>query len=72
MRPGHHFDELSAGLRLFTGCGLRVSELCGLKPVLSLPKGLEDIDLKESLLYVKGRYVPLPPDAKAALRAWLD
>jgi integrase len=33
---------------------------------------LEDIDLKESLLYVKGRYVPLPPDAKAALKAWLD
>jgi site-specific recombinase XerD len=26
-------------LRLFTSCGLRVSELCGLKPVLSLPKG---------------------------------
>jgi integrase/recombinase XerD len=51
-------------LRIFTDCGLRVSELCGLK--------LEDIDLKESLLYVKGRYVPLPTDAKAALEAWLD
>lgn len=51
-------------LRLFVGCGLRVSELCGLK--------LEDIDLKESMLYVKGRYVPLPTDAKEALEAWLD
>lgn len=50
-------------LRLFTDCGLRVSELCGLK--------LEDIDLEESMLYVKGRYVPLPPDARTDLKVWL-
>jgi len=51
-------------LRLFTGCGLRVSELCDLKS--------NDIDLKEATLFVKGRFVPLPPDAKTALKTWLD
>jgi len=51
-------------LRLFTDCGLRVSELCGLKR--------NDIDLEEAMLFVKGRFVPLPADAKAALEAWLD
>lgn len=51
-------------LHLFVNCGLRISELCDLK--------LEHIDLKESVLYVKGRFVLLPSEAKAALKAWLD
>lgn len=51
-------------LHLLADCGLRVSELCGLRR--------DDIDLEEAMLFVKGRFVPLTPDAKAALETWLD
>jgi site-specific recombinase XerD len=59
---GHPRDL--AILHLFADCGLRVGELCDLER--------NDIDLEEAILFVKGRFVPLPTDAKAALEAWLD
>lgn len=64
LEAAQHHPRDFAILHLFVNCGLRVSELCDLT--------LEDIDLAESVLYVKGRFVPLPPEAKSALEAWLD
>jgi integrase/recombinase XerC len=51
------------------GCGLRISELCGLS--------LGDIDLAEGWLRVLGkrkkeRQVPVPEKARIALERWLD
>ncbi len=58
-----------AVLEVLYGSGLRVSELCGLRP--------DDIDLVRARLTVMGkgskeRTVPLSTPAVDALRAWLD
>ena len=58
-----------AVLEILYGSGLRVAELCGLRPV--------DVDLPRARLTVWGkgskqRTVPLSPPAVAALRQWLD
>ncbi|MGC9045032.1 MAG: tyrosine recombinase XerC [Thermodesulfovibrio sp.] len=55
-------------LELFYGSGIRVSELCGLN--------IEDIDLKEGLIKVRGkgkkeRIVPVGQKAKEALKKYL-
>ena len=57
-----------AMLEVLYGCGLRVSELCGLR--------VRDTDLEEGLVRVLGkgskeRLVPLGSDARAALRRYL-
>ena len=54
---------------LLYGCGLRISELCGLD--------MDDMDLREGWLRVRGkrkkeRQVPVPGKALAALRAYLE
>ena len=59
----------SAVLEILYGSGLRVAEVCGLRPV--------DIDLDRGRLTVWGkgskqRTVPLSPPAIGALRRWLD
>ena len=56
-------------LEVLYGCGLRVSELCGLN--------LLDLDLREATLRVRGkgskmRVLPLGEPALQALRSWLD
>jgi integrase/recombinase XerC len=56
-------------LELLYGCGLRVSELCGLN--------LEDLDRTERWLRVRGkgrkeRQVPIPAQASAALERYLS
>lgn len=56
-------------LEVLYGCGLRVSELCGLD--------LPDLDVHEATLRVRGkgskmRVVPLGEPALAALLGWLD
>lgn len=58
----------TAVLELLYGSGLRVSELCGLRP--------EDIDLSSAVVRVWGkgakqRQVPLNPPTVAALDAWI-
>jgi len=58
-----------AVLEVLYGSGLRVSELCGLRPA--------DVDLARTRLTVLGkgakeRVVPLSPPAADALRTWLD
>jgi integrase/recombinase XerC len=58
-----------AVLEILYGSGLRVSELCGLRP--------GDVDLARRRLTVLGkgakeRVVPLSPPAADALQAWLD
>lgn len=58
-----------AVLELLYGSGLRVGELCGLRPI--------DLDLDRGLLRVWGkggkqRQLPMTPQAIAALRRWLD
>ncbi len=64
------FPERDLALfELLYGCGLRVSELCGLR--------LSDLDLAEGWIRVKGkgnkeRQVPLPERAAAAVRRYLD
>ncbi len=55
-------------LELLYGCGIRVSELCGLT--------IEDIDLREDLIKVKGkgnkeRIIPIGKKAKEALKKYL-
>ncbi len=55
-------------LELLYGCGIRVSELCGLN--------LEDIDLKEGLIKVRGkgnkeRIIPAGQKAKEAIKKYL-
>ena len=57
-----------AVLEILYGSGLRVSELCGLRP--------QDVDLARTRLTVLGkgskeRVVPLSPPAAEALRTWL-
>ena len=59
----------TAVLEILYGSGLRVAEVCGLRPV--------DIDLDRARLTVWGkgskqRTVPLSPPAVDALRRWLD
>lgn len=59
----------TAVLEILYGSGLRVAEVCGLRPV--------DIDLARARLTVWGkgskqRTVPLSPPAVEALRRWLD
>jgi len=59
----------TAVLEILYGSGLRVAEVCGLRPV--------DIDLPRARLTVWGkgskqRTVPLSPPAVEALRRWLD
>jgi integrase/recombinase XerC len=63
-----HVTRDVAILEILYGCGLRVSELCGLN--------LEDIDLSERWLRVRGkgrkeRQVPFPSKAAAALDRYL-
>jgi site-specific recombinase XerD len=58
-----------AVLEVLYGSGLRVSELCGLRP--------GDVDLARARITVMGkgakeRVVPLSPPAVEALRTWLD
>ena len=58
----------AAVLEVLYGSGLRVAELCGLRPT--------DVDLERARLTVWGkgskqRLVPLSPPAVEALRAWL-
>ena len=75
--PGAAGDELQEALRLrdlavvelLYGSGLRVAELCGLRP--------GDLDLRRRQLTVWGkgsrqRSVPMSEPAATALRAWLD
>ncbi len=59
----------AAVLEILYGGGLRVSELCGLRP--------EDVDLAQQRITVMGkgakeRMVPLSAPAAEALRTWLD
>lgn len=59
----------AAVVELLYGSGLRVAELCGLRP--------RDLDLAQRLVVVWGkgskqRRVPLSPPAVEALRRWLD
>ncbi len=59
----------AAVLEILYGSGLRVSELCGLRP--------EDVDLAQQRITVMGkgakeRMVPLSAPAAEALRTWLD
>lgn len=59
----------AAVVELLYGSGLRVAELCGLRPC--------DLDLTQRLVIVWGkgskqRRVPLSPPAVEALRRWLD
>lgn len=66
-RPGGLRDAVV--LELLYGCGLRVSELCGLD--------LSDLDAREALLRVRGkgrkeRIVPVGRPALDAVRAWLE
>ena len=58
-----------AVLELLYGSGLRVGELCGIRPI--------DLDLDRGLLQVWGkggkqRQLPMTPQAIAAIRRWLD
>ncbi len=58
-----------AVLELLYGSGLRVSEVCGLRP------GDLDLDRRRVTVWGKGskqRVVPLSPPAVAALAQWLD
>ena len=72
--PSGEFDEVleqrdAAVLELLYGSGLRVGELCGLRP--------GDLDLASGFITVMGkgskpRRVPMSEPARAALRAWLQ
>jgi len=67
--PRPHPERDQALLEMLYGCGVRVSELVGMNAA--------DVDFKEGWVRVRGkrkkeRQVPIPGQALAVLKAWMD